>query len=253
MRQIVLDTETTGLEPELGHRIIEIGCVELINRRLTGRTYHQYLCPDREIDEAALDVHGLNDEFLADKPRFADVFPDFLAFVDGAEVLIHNAPFDTAFLDYELSLLEQDGLGNIVDHCRILDTLAFARRKHPGLKNSLDALCKRYEVDNSRRELHGALLDAQLLAEVYLSMTGGQAALLFDGDEDEAGLTLNERRSRIDRTGLRLRIRRASVEELAAHERCLDQIEESAGVQPVWRRLVTATGAAPSEEIALTT
>ena len=172
MRQIVLDTETTGLEPAQGHRIIEIGCVEIIDRRLTGNHYHQYLQPDREIDEGAIEVHGISNEFLQDKPRFADVVDDFMDFVRGAELVIHNAPFDVGFLNHELKLL--DGSNETIEKiCTVLDTLALARKMHPGQKNNLDALCRRYEVNNAHRELHGALLDAEILADVYLLMTGG--------------------------------------------------------------------------------
>ncbi|MEQ9208239.1 MAG: DNA polymerase III subunit epsilon, partial [Pseudomonadales bacterium] len=176
MRQVVLDTETTGLEISQGHRIIEIGGVELDNRRLTGRTYHQYVKPEREIDVGAQEVHGITLEFLADKPVFAEIAEEFLQFIDGAELVIHNASFDVGFIDNEFGLLNKD-LGKVADHCRILDSLALARNKHPGQKNSLDALCKRYEIDNSGRDLHGALLDAELLALVYLAMTGGQVNL----------------------------------------------------------------------------
>ena len=176
MRQIVLDTETTGLEPEQGHRIIEIGCVEMINRRLTGRTFHHYLNPERDIDPGAQEVHGLSREFLSDKPLFGDVADEFLEFVGDAELVIHNAPFDVGFLDAELTRLARE-LPAMQVVCPVLDTLVLAREMHPGQRNSLDALCRRYQVDNSQRELHGALLDARILAEVYLAMTGGQAAL----------------------------------------------------------------------------
>src|SRR5690606_3445463 len=173
MRQIILDTETTGLEPAEGHRIIEIGCVEMVSRRLTGNNFHRYLQPDREIDSAAIEVHGITNEFLADKPRFSDVVQEFLAFVKGAELIIHNAAFDVGFINHELRKVNP-ALGKIEDHCTILDTLIMARKMHPGQRNSLDALCKRYEIDNSHRELHGALLDAEILGDVYLAMTGGQ-------------------------------------------------------------------------------
>jgi DNA polymerase-3 subunit epsilon len=233
MRQIVLDTETTGLQPEQGHRIIEIGCVELVNRRLTGRTYHQYLNPEREIDPGAIEVHGLSTEFLADKPLFRDVVEDFVTFVRGAELIIHNAPFDVGFLDHELR--RQDSSGPVIaDLCPVLDTLVLAREMHPGQRNSLDALCRRYEVDNSARELHGALLDARILAEVYLAMTGGQADLSLDSGVSSAP---GSRRieTRIDRTGLALVVLMASPEEVAAHEESLDRIEAVAG-ETVWRR-----------------
>ena len=173
MRQIVLDTETTGLEPEQGHRIIEIGCVELVDRRPTGRNFHQYLQPDREIDSRAEEVHGISNAFLADKPRFGDVVEDLLAYLEGAELVIHNAPFDTGFVNAELARLD-GAWGRLEDHCTVLDTLALARRMHPGQRNSLDALCTRYRIDNSRRDKHGALLDSELLAEVYLELMGGR-------------------------------------------------------------------------------
>ncbi|MGD9388748.1 MAG: DNA polymerase III subunit epsilon, partial [Gammaproteobacteria bacterium] len=206
-RQVVLDTETTGLEPAEGHRIIEIGCLELVNRRLTGRKFHQYLNPEREIDPGAEDVHGLSNAFLADKPRFADVAGEFLEFVEGAELVIHNAAFDLGFLDTELARLEPPGpaLSRI---CGVLDTLMLARQLHPGQRNSLDALCKRFGIDNSNRELHGALLDAELLADVYLVMTGGQAELVLAAEP--AGSSSGPREpARLDRAGLKLVVQRA--------------------------------------------
>jgi DNA polymerase-3 subunit epsilon len=181
LRQVVLDTETTGINPKEGHRIIEIGCVELINRRLTQNRFHVYINPEREIDAGAIEVHGITNEFLRDKPKFADVVDDFLAFAKGAELVIHNAPFDVGFLNHELGLLNHSA-GAIEAQCGVLDTLAYARKKHPGARNSLDALCKRYGIDNSHRELHGALLDAEILADVYLLMTGGQFSLLDEHD-----------------------------------------------------------------------
>lgn len=182
MRQIVLDTETTGLEVSLGHRVIEIGCVEMVNRRVTGNHWHHYIKPDREIDSGAFEVHGISNEFLEDKPRFAELAEDFLNYVDGAELVIHNAPFDMGFLNYELSLLETD-VQPLENRCSVLDTLLLARQKHPGQKNNLDALCRRYEIDNSQRSLHGALLDARILADVYLVMTGGQTSLGLDAEQ----------------------------------------------------------------------
>lgn len=182
-RQIILDTETTGLEPAAGHRIIEIGCVELIDRKLSGQSFHVYINPEREIDEGAVEVHGLSADFLADKPRFADIADDFLGFVDGAELIIHNAPFDVGFINHELRLLEAS-LVPIGERCTVIDTLSMARKKHPGQRNSLDALCKRYGIDNSQRTLHGALLDAEILAEVYLAMTGGQITLSLEHEDD---------------------------------------------------------------------
>ena len=182
MRQIVLDTETTGLEPTAGHRIIEIGCVELVNRRFTGNTYHQYIKPDREIDAAAIEIHGITNEFLADKPVFADVAKDFLEFVRGAELIIHNAAFDVGFLNHELAnnASESEGSARVDRLCTVIDSLALARSMHPGQKNDLDSLCRRYSVDNTQRTFHGALLDAEILADVYLAMTGGQTALFED-------------------------------------------------------------------------
>jgi len=236
MRQIVLDTETTGLEPEQGHRIIEIGCVELLERRLTGNNFHVYLQPDREIDAAAVEVHGITNEFLADKSRFADITEDLIAYLKGAELVIHNAPFDVGFLDAELARV--DGFGPTSDYSAVLDTLVMARKKHPGQRNSLDALCGRYEVDNSRRDKHGALLDAEILADVYLRMTGGQRALSLDTDsssEHAAGRDGGIRR--VDRDGLALVVVRAGPEELAAHEDRLAAIDKACDSVSAWRRL----------------
>lgn len=234
MRQIVLDTETTGLEPSQGHRIIEIGCVEIVNRRLTENTYHQYIQPDREIDEGAFEVHGISTEFLSDKPRFADITEDFMAFINGADLIIHNAPFDVGFLDHELAMLDPVW-GKIKDHCSITDSLVMARKKHPGQKNNLDALCKRYEVNNARRELHGALLDAELLAEVYLRMTGGQEALALgalgaDGKATHEGHVSPVRR--VDSNRAELKIHRADLDELKAHQERLDKLAEGC----IWNR-----------------
>lgn len=218
MRQIVLDTETTGLEPSKGHRIIEIGCVEIVNRRITENTYHQFIQPDREIDEGAFEVHGISTEFLADKPRFVDVVEDFMAFVNGAELVIHNAPFDVGFLNHELDMLDPVW-GKVADHCQITDSLVMARKKHPGQKNNLDALCKRYEVNNSKRELHGALLDAELLAEVYLRMTGGQENLFQSAQGSDKNSTGSVRPiRRVDSNRPALKVLRASVEELENHQ-----------------------------------
>lgn len=232
MRQVVLDTETTGLETTQDHRIIEIGCVELLNRRLTGRHYHQYINPQRAVDEGALEVHGISNEFLADKPVFADVARDFLAFIDGAELIIHNAPFDVGFIDHEFDKL--DGFGKTVDYCTVVDTLLMARQRHPGQKNNLDALCKRYDVDNSQRDLHGALLDAEILADVYLMMTGGQVDLGFGG-QSQRGVNAGEegvRRVSADRQPLR--VVRASEVELEAHQQQLARIERASGGQCLW-------------------
>mgnify|MGYP001823042179 FL=1 len=235
MRQIVLDTETTVLEPSDGHRIIEVGCVELINRRITGNTYHQYIQPDREIDPGAIEVHGITNESLADKPRFADIAQEFLAFITGAELVIHNAPFDVGFINHEFRMLPARP-GSVDDFCTVVDTLAMARKLHPGQRNNLDALCRRYEIDNSQRELHGALLDAEILADVYLAMTGGQASLSLDsrGETQDEGST-GIRRLPADRPVLQ--VIRPSEEELAAHDARLEAIDRSCGGAALWRGL----------------
>ena len=235
MRQIVLDTETTGLEAAEGHRIIEVGCVELVNRRITGNTWHQYIQPDREIDAGAIEVHGITNESLADKPRFADIAEEFLAFIDGAELVIHNAPFDVGFLDHELQRLDRN-MAPIAQRCSVVDTLVMARRQHPGQRNSLDALCKRYEIDNSQRELHGALLDAEILADVYLVMTGGQASLSLDSHTDSSGARAQDvLRLPADRPPLRVIM--ATADEQAAHDARLDAIARNCGAATVWRQL----------------
>jgi DNA polymerase-3 subunit epsilon len=246
MRQIVLDTETTGLNPGDGHRIIEIGCVELLNRKLTGGRFHVYLNPEREIDQGAVDVHGLDNKFLADKPRFEEVARDFFAFVQGAELIIHNAPFDVGFINAELRRLQTDWLDEnrraIGDWCEILDTLALARKKHPGQRNSLDALCKRYNVDNSHRDLHGALLDAEILADVYLAMTGGQASLSLEPEADErprAGQESVQSKAKGLGERPRLKVIRCSEAELAEHETRLSAIDKASGQRCVWRRSAT--------------
>lgn len=236
MRQIVLDTETTGLEVSQGHRIIEIGAVELVDRRHSGRHFHTYLNPDREIDAGAFEVHGLSQAFLADKPRFQDIAHDFLRFVEGAELIIHNAAFDVAFLDQELGRLTS-APGRLGTVCRVTDSLMLARQKHPGQKNSLDALCRRYQVDNSARTLHGALLDAEILADVYLAMTGGQTQL-FGLESDADGQA-----ERASRSGSRsvtrpqLRVHRATEQELTEHEQLLDLLDRRAKGGSVWRRV----------------
>ncbi len=221
-RQIVLDTETTGLEPSQGHRIIEIGCVELIDRRLTGNDFHQYLQPDREIDAGAVEVHGITNEFLADKPRFEDVVQDFMDYVQGAELIIHNAPFDVGFIDAELERV--GGWKRLDSYCRITDTLVMARNKHPGQRNSLDALCGRYDIDNSQRQKHGALLDAEILAEVYLAMTGGQSVLFQEEQGAEQGNGEGQRIRRLPADRPALAVVRASAEEQAAHEAFLQSL-----------------------------
>lgn len=236
MRQIVLDTETTGLEPEQGHRIIEIGCVELVGRRLTRNRFHRYLQPDRSIDEGAIEVHGITNEFLSDKPRFRDIAAELSAFLEGAELIIHNAAFDVGFLNHELGLWREDA-PRIDALCSVTDTLVLAKRLHPGQRNSLDALCKRYGIDNTHRELHGALLDAELLAEVYIAMTGGQASLLLDqGDEVSplSGLVV-VRRLPVDRP--RLRVVRANPAELSAHQARLAAIDVASEKGCLWLRM----------------
>lgn len=239
MRQVVLDTETTGLETAQGHRIIEIGGVELVNRRYTGRQLHKYVNPEREIDDGAFEVHGISSEFLADKPKFAEIAGEIVEFLSGAELIIHNAPFDVAFLDHELARLP-GGRQRIADLCTVTDSLALARHKHPGQKNSLDALCRRYQVDNSARTLHGALLDAEILADVFLLMTGGQTAL-FAGDGDDANRSAEqETELQIDSDRAPLTVISASVEEASAHEGWLDLLDDKSGNGAVWRRLEQA-------------
>ena len=239
MRQVVLDTETTGLEVLNGHRIIEIGAVEILNRRLTGRTFHKYINPDRAIDDGAKEVHGITEAFLADKPRFAEVWPELDAFLRGAELVIHNAPFDIAFLNAEV-----ERVGNLVAGvpervealCEITDSLVLARRKHPGQKNSLDALCRRYMVDNSQRELHGALLDAEILADVYLLMTGGQAQMFSSGADQEQKREPGSDHQPVQLDTEQLRVVQARPEELAAHEAMLELVDKNSGGQTLWRR-----------------
>ncbi len=257
MRQILLDTETTGLNPMQGHRIIEVGCVEMINRRHTGHHFHYYLNPEREIDEAATEVHGIKLEMLEDKPLFGHIAEELLTYIQGAELIIHNAPFDVEFLNHEFA---RAGFGEdlIGQHCEVLDTLVMARHKHPGQKNSLDALCKRYNVDNSQRTLHGALLDAEILADVYLAMTGGQVSLLGESedllmiarmpskqvgkggateadhaDDQGADPSAGQDASQVDPTPLI----RASEEELVAHEHWLQLLDQQASGPVVWRKM----------------
>lgn len=232
MRQIVLDTETTGLEPSEGHRIIEIGCIEILDRRITRSSFHSYINPEREVEAGALEVHGIDNRFLKDKPHFHEVASAFLKYVDGAELVIHNAAFDVGFINHELRLM-RNPVEDIASVCRVLDTLDLARRQHPGQKNSLDALCKRYSVDNSGREYHGALLDAQLLAEVYLAMTGGQAALVLD-TEANSGVFGPTASRRLVRAGLELRVLHATPEERAAHETKLKEIDRASGGRTLW-------------------
>jgi DNA polymerase III subunit epsilon len=235
VRQIVLDTETTGLELSDGHRVIEIGCIELVHRRPSGRSWHRYLRPEREVEAGALAVHGITNEFLATQPLFSEVAGEFLEFIDGAELVIHNAPFDVGFLDSELA---RAGTGKtIATVCRVFDTLALSRRMHPGQRNNLDALCKRYNVDNSGRDLHGALLDARILADVYLAMSGGQAALGLDAGPAEAALAAGP----AERGAVGIPVVAASPEELAAHERSLEAIERASNGRALFRA-VTPNG-----------
>ncbi|MFK5947204.1 MAG: DNA polymerase III subunit epsilon [Methylococcales bacterium] len=226
IRQVVLDTETTGLNPREGHKIIEIGCVELIDRRLTKNTFHVYLNPGREIDAGAIEVHGITNEFLQDKPRFQDIVDDYLAFTEGAELVIHNAPFDVGFLNHELSLLK--GRKTTVEqHSTIFDTLPFARNKYPGARASLDALCKRFGIDNSHRELHGALLDAEILADVYLAMTGGQYSLM---DFNVAENVAKQGIVRLSSNRAKLKVIPCTTQELDAHRGRLESIKQSSGL-----------------------
>lgn len=232
MRQIVLDTETTGIDPNEGHRIIEIGCVEVVERELTGRNYHVYINPEREVEAEAITVHGITNEFLTDKPKFAEIADEFFEFIKGAELVIHNAAFDVGFMDSEFARLKP--VRKTADHCGIVDTLAIARAKHPGQKNNLDALCKRYGVDNSNRDLHGALLDAEILADVYLLMTGGQTALSLDSGAGDDGSAGGLRRISSERQPLA--VVRASDEEAEAHDAFMAMMEKQAG-GTVWSKL----------------
>jgi len=244
MRQVVLDTETTGLEVSQGHRVIEIGCVEVLNRRLTGRHFHQYVNPEREIDPGAIEVHGITNEFLADKPTFARVAAAFLEFIEGAELVIHNAPFDIGFLDSELRRVDDSEPG-LAARCRVVDTLLMARDRHPGQRNNLDSLCQRYDVDNASRELHGALLDAEILADVYLAMTGGQTTFKLGdtggGDEvaGQPGTAGDGGLAPLPATREPLPVPEPSAEEIAAHERHLDAIAAASGGRVLWRDMET--------------
>jgi DNA polymerase-3 subunit epsilon len=240
MRQVVLDTETTGLEVSQGHRVIEIGCVELHNRRATGRHFHSYLNPEREVEAGARAVHGLSLLELADKPRFAAVADEFTQFISGAQLIIHNASFDVGFLDAEFARLDAATPRSVSTLCQVLDTLALARGMHPGQRNNLDALCKRYGIDNSHRELHGALLDARILADVYLAMTGGQSALALD----EAPRRVPRRHDvagsvELHSAALVLRVTAASAAERAAHEHLVDLLQQESGGRSLWRDMAT--------------
>lgn len=235
MRQIVLDTETTGLDPKQGHRIIEIGCVEVVGRKLTGNTFHVYINPERLVEQEAIDVHGITNEFLQDKPVFAQIVDDFFNFIRGAELVIHNAPFDVGFIDHEFAAFG-DKYGTTTQHCRVLDTLQLARQLRPGQKNNLDALCRAFQIDNSGRDFHGALLDAELLADVYLAMTGGQTKL------DLA--TKNKQQGEGDQRGIRrltskppLKVLTATADEEAAHAARLALVEQEGG-SCLWQRLL---------------
>jgi len=228
-RQIVLDTETTGLDPKLGHRIIEVAGVELVNRRLTGKHFHRYVNPGRDSDEAALQVHGLTTEFLSDKPAFAEIVTELIEYIDGAELIIHNAPFDIGFLDSELALVKKK---KVSAYCPdVIDTLRMAKDLHPGKRNGLDALCERYQIDNSERTLHGALLDAELLADVYLAMTRGQDSLIVETEVVQVAAG----EKGFDRGKLKLAVVHASAEELSAHEAQLAEIDKASG-GALWRR-----------------
>ena len=236
-RQVVLDTETTGLSVSDDHRIIEIGCVELINRRLTGETFHQYINPEREIDAGAMEVHGITNKALADKPLFTEIVTDFMRFIDGAELIIHNAPFDIGFLDHELTKIVSESR-RINTVCTILDTLKLARDKHPGQKNNLNALCRRYDVDNSNRELHGALLDSEILADVYLAMTGGQASFSLAGEKTTKQQIDSKEMNKSDRKKRqRLKVIKATDKELQEHQKHLELLDKSSNGQCQWLKV----------------
>jgi DNA polymerase III subunit epsilon len=244
MRQIVLDTETTGLEAERGHRIIEIGCVELVNRRPSGRHFHRYLNPERDIEAGARAVHGITREQLLQAPKFGEVAEELFGFLSGSELIIHNAPFDLGFIDMELTLLAKirGGAGplpaGVRSVCLVLDTLSLARERHPGQRNNLDALCKRYGIDNSHRELHGALLDARILADVYLAMTGGQSLLALDeAARERSGATRSAPAAATVRPAEPLRVVEATAEELAAHAELAALLQKSSGGDCLWMKL----------------
>jgi DNA polymerase-3 subunit epsilon len=241
MRQIVLDTETTGIEVSQNHRVIEIGAVELVNRRLTGRHFHRYVNPEREVDEGAFQVHGISNEFLADKPLFAHIAGEFLEFVRGAQLVIHNAPFDVGFLNHEFGKLG-GAYGRVQDHCSVIDTLAMARKLHPGQKNNLDALCRRYHVDNSQRDLHGGLLDAEILADVYLAMTGGQVDLGLKGAFDEGSSAGSQGIRRLAAERPALKVIAPTAAELAAHQAFVLRLGEQSGGNCLWRDEAVVAG-----------
>ncbi|RUO40490.1 DNA polymerase III subunit epsilon [Aliidiomarina taiwanensis] len=233
-RKIILDTETTGISLAEGHRIIEIGCVEMIDRKLTGESFHVYLNPGRVIEQGAMDVHGISNEFLEDKPVFAQVAKDFLEFIRGSELVIHNAPFDVGFLEMELGLLKPS-LGQLSDYATVFDTLAYARKKYPGQRNSLDALCRRYDIDNTHRVLHGALLDAEILADVYIFLTGGQKKLGFQSSQDKEGQTSDGAPQWVTKDRPALKVLPANAEEEAAHEKYLSDMAQHG--EPIWQQL----------------
>ncbi len=240
-RQIVLDTETTGIDPAAGHRIIEVGCVEMVGRRLTGHNFHYYIQPDREVEAEAIEVHGITNEFLADKPRFHEIAEAFIDYVRGAELIIHNAALDVGFLNHEFQLIGR--AERIADLCEVVDTLRMAREMFPGQRASLDALCKRYSIDNAHRTLHGALLDSEILADVYLAMTGGQTKLALDDDQNASGTGRGEPIRRLPADRPRLQVVRATAEERVAHEAALDAIEKDAGGTCLYRRETGEAGA----------
>ena len=244
LRQIVLDTETTGLSPD-NDRVVEIGCVEMMNRRLTNVNFHEYLNPQMPMPQGAFDVHGLSDEFLSDKPLFANVCSSFLNYVKGSQLIIHNASFDVGFLDAEIQRLDP-GLGKLTDYCEVVDSLATARELHPGQRNDLDSLAKRYSIDNSHRTLHGALLDSEILAEVYLLMTGGQSALSLD-EEVSTGLSASKKIN-IDMSGLSLPIIKANEDEMIAHNAMLGDIEKASGGASLWQKLNSIKTASPVDD-----
>jgi DNA polymerase-3 subunit epsilon len=233
MRQIILDTETTGISPKHGHRIIEIGCVEMVNRRITNRTYHQYLQPDRQIDAGAARVHGITNDQLQGKPRFVDIVDEFMDFIKGAELVIHNAPFDVGFINHELQLLNQNRQ-QLEASCTILDTLALAKKLHPSQKNNLDALCKRYNINNSNRQLHGALLDAEILAEVYLAMTGGQVSLLSSNNAQQ--VEIENIIKPISANRAKLKLITPNKEELELHQQFLSRIDKASKGKCLWQQ-----------------
>lgn len=236
MRQIILDTETTGLSYEQGHRVIEIGCVEMVNRRLTGEVFHVYLNPEREVDKGAFHVHGLDNVFLNDKPLFKAISEAFKAFIKGAELIIHNATFDVGFLQNEFKLLEDKAWENLSIHCTITDTLALARKKHPGQRNNLDALCKRYQINNQHREKHGALLDAEILADVYLAMTGGQSTLNLEVGSGSQSIG-KENQNIINEIEHSFPVIMADEEAIKAHENFLKKLQEQYFVEPIWNEV----------------